>query len=123
MRSNRFWVVLLCFVVAVSAGAAFLQRGVAGSIACVYQDGVLVESIDLTTVVEPYTFFIESDTGMNLVSVENGRIRVFEADCPDGACVRQGWLSGGRMPIVCLPHRLVIELEGRNTSDLDAVVG
>ena len=53
-----------------------------------------------------------------------GGIRVSFADCPDQICVDQGWLSGGRIPIVCLPHRLVIELvEGGDDEAFDAVSG
>ena len=114
---------MLCVLVVASSVAAFLLRGGAGGVVCVFQDGVLVESVDLNAIAEPFTFSVENVSGVNLVSVEYGRIRVSEADCPDGACIRQGWLSGGRTPIVCLPHRLVIEFERSNTSDLDAVVG
>ena len=41
-----------------------------------------------------------------------GAISVTEADCPDGICVRQGKLTTAGVPIVCMPHRLVIEIYG-----------
>ena len=44
--------------------------------------------------------------------VEPGAISVTEADCPDGICVRQGKLTTAGVPIVCMPHRLVIEIYG-----------
>lgn len=34
-----------------------------------------------------------------------------EIDCPDGICVKTGWVDGGT-PIVCLPNRLIIEVKG-----------
>ena len=35
-----------------------------------------------------------------------------EADCPDHICVYMGKLTTeGGMPIICMPHRLIIEIE------------
>ena len=42
--------------------------------------------------------------------MDQGRIRIAEADCPDQVCVNQGWISNGTVPIICLPHRLMIEI-------------
>ncbi len=55
------------------------------------------------------TFAVQTDSGTNLVEIKDGKIRVQSADCPDKTCVRMGWLHSAAMPIVCLPHRLVIE--------------
>ena len=35
-----------------------------------------------------------------------------EADCPDGYCKRQGEISTEKETIVCLPHKLVVEIQG-----------
>ena len=43
------------------------------------------------------------------------RIRMEEANCPDGYCEEQGKISGHTQTIVCLPHKLVVEvLENEN---------
>ena len=44
------------------------------------------------------------------MEVSEGKIRVCEADCPDQVCVNQGWISSEAVPIVCLPHKLMIEI-------------
>ena len=49
--------------------------------------------------------------GTNRIVVEPGRICVSEANCPDGICISQGWLSDQDVPIVCLPHRLIIKIK------------
>ena len=49
--------------------------------------------------------------GYNIIKVENGRIFVSEADCPEQLCVHEGERGQGldnRLPIVCLPHRIEI---------------
>lgn len=45
----------------------------------------------------------------NTVQVQDGKIRVLEVECPDQTCVHMGYLSDTRLPIVCLPNRLVIQ--------------
>ena len=84
--------------------------------------GVLLEEIDLSRVDEPYSLTLEDESGRNVLSVERGRVCVSEADCPDQVCVKQGWVSSGAAPIVCLPHKLVVELAGTG-EDLDGGAG
>lgn len=53
-------------------------------------------------------FTVEAYGGSNVIEIKDGRIRVQSADCPDKTCVRMGWLDSAAMPVVCLPHHLVI---------------
>ncbi|MCL2045778.1 MAG: NusG domain II-containing protein [Oscillospiraceae bacterium] len=89
----------------------------------VYQDGILIATLDLSAYDEPYTFVVQWESFENVIEVENGRIRIAHADCPDNFCVHQGWISGGARPIVCLPHRLIIQLENPTKPQVDAIVG
>ena len=114
---------LLLAAAAASAAALLLQRGGAPSpTARITRDGMLLEEIALEKVDEPYSFTLEDGSGSNTVQVEKGRIRISEADCPDQVCVNQGWISGGAVPIVCLPHRLMIEIVGGG-GGLDGAAG
>ena len=121
--SNRVWIALIAGVFIISVIAVLALRGAPADHVSVYSDGALVRSVVLSNVDEPFTFVVESDAGTNLIAVERGRICVADADCHDGSCVRQGWLSGGAAPVVCLPHRLVIQMEQSGAPDLDAVAG
>ncbi len=121
MKSTKFWAVVIAVLLVLSLGGALLMSRGGGKRAAVYQDGKLLRTIDLDSVAEPYAFTIDGPDGANTVEVEPGRVRVSHADCPDQVCVRQGWLAGGR-PIVCLPHKLVIQLEGGETG-VDGVSG
>lgn len=126
MKSTKFWLILTGTLLLLSAAAgAFLWFGRGGEVqtALVYQDGVCIRTIDLSQVEEPYSFTVEWEDGYNIVEVERGRIRVSEADCPDKVCVRRGWVSDRAAPIACLPHRLVIQLEGREDAPVDGVAG
>ncbi|RKI70159.1 NusG domain II-containing protein [bacterium 1xD42-67] len=104
---------LLIGAVAVSAAVLLLQgQRTRAPVARITRDGVLLEEIDLEETQAPRSFLLEDERGRNLISVEQGRIRVLEADCPDQICVDQGWISDGTVPIVCLPHRLMIQIVG-----------
>lgn len=121
MKSTRFWIAVIAVLLVLSLGGTLLMSRRDGHTAAVYQDSELLRVIDLDKVDEPYTFTIESPDGTNTVEVQRGRLRVSRADCPDQVCVRQGWLTGSR-PIVCLPHKLVIQFE-RGEAGVDGVSG
>ena len=116
-------VCLLLGAVAASAAWLLLRREDAPSpTARITRDGVLLEEIDLDKVEEPRSFVLEDGSGTNTVQMEKGRIRILEADCPDQVCVNQGWISSGAVPIICLPHRLIIEIMEAG-GDLDGAAG
>ena len=48
---------------------------------------------------------------------EDQVIEVQEADCPDGYCEEQGKINNRTQTIVCLPHKLVVEIEEVENSD------
>ena len=122
MKAKRILVLLLA-AAAASAVYILLPRGGDPSpVARITRDGVLVEEIDLSRVEQPCTFTLEDGRGSNTVLVERGRICISRADCPDQICVRQGWISDKSVPIVCLPHKLMIEITGAG-GELDGGAG
>jgi hypothetical protein len=59
------------------------------------------------------TFTVEDgEGGYNVITVEPGRIAVSDANCRDRVCVHYGWLSKSRIPILCIPHKLMIRISG-----------
>lgn len=55
---------------------------------------------------------IVEGTSYNLISVEAGIIVMEEADCKDQICVHHKPISSARENIICLPHRLVVNIIG-----------
>ena len=91
--------------------------------ACIYQQGILVEQINLSSVTEEYTLtFYAPDGGKNVVRISPDGIAITEADCPDLLCVHQGTIRNDLLPITCLPNRVVIRLTTEDGS-IDAVSG
>lgn len=113
-RRAAFLVLLLFLLLAASAGCLLYGKFTAlkPRLAHVYLQGELYTTIDLSTVTEPYTFTIETPTGgSNTIGVKSGYIAVLDADCPDQLCVLTGYTDSALLPIVCLPHGLIIRLE------------
>lgn len=126
MLKTRTWALLIAAAAVVLAAVSvrLLTTPGSGVVAMVSQDGAVLREIDLSRVESAYRFTVETaDGGSNVIEVEPGRIRVAEADCPDQICVRQGWLPDSSMPIVCLPHGLIIEIRNAPETSADAVTG
>ena len=110
--------------------AAIFVLGIVGSIfvlnapqkesAVIKRDDKILYTINLKTA-EDRTFDIEYNGSVNTVEIKDGKIRVKDSDCPDKVCVKTGWLTSSAVPIVCLPHHLVIEFE--DSGEIDAVAG
>ena len=90
--------------------------------ACIYQNGILIQTIDLSAITESYSFTIEGpDSSFNTISVRPGAIGISDADCPDKLCVSMGYADSSLLPIVCLPHSLVIQVEEKKEETIDGM--
>ena len=114
MKKNQLWlgvcVVILCLGI---LGGLWGMRVQSDPSVRIVQNGAVLYRFDLSSA-EDQTFTVEYEGRSNIIQIEDGAIRVLEADCPDQTCVHMGWLDSAA-PIVCLPNRLVIEFD--NASD------
>ena len=91
--------------------------GIVGSIFVLQQpDTQIVEIVQDGEVL--YQFDLEQASDQ---TIEVHRIHMLAAECPDQTCVHMGWLDSS-VPIVCLPHHLVIQF-AENGNALDGMVG
>jgi hypothetical protein len=61
--------------------------------------------------------------GHMMVEVKDGRLRVKESDCPRRICLHTGWIQHPGETIVCVPNKMVIEVDTSGSSPrVDAVV-
>ena len=68
------------------------------------------------------TITIQNDFGINTIQIQNKDVWMEEADCPDGYCKEQGHISKNKQTIVCLPHKLVVEIsDDSEKSEPDSV--
>ncbi len=92
-----------------------MNNGENGAVAEITINGETVQRINL------------SDEGIykisehNTVKVENRGIQMIYADCPDKVCVNTGVIYNSSYPIVCLPNKMVVRIDGK--SNVDAISG
>lgn len=121
---NRFWIIIFSLLVLVCAVLwLFISNSASRSqIVGIYQNGSLVEKIDLNSVTDNREITLSGEYGENVIYIAHGYIEMKSADCPDKLCVKHGELKNGGTPIVCLPNRVVIKFED-STDSADAKTG
>ncbi|MDE7422441.1 MAG: NusG domain II-containing protein [Lachnospiraceae bacterium] len=60
---------------------------------------------------EEVTYRIKSDNGENVLRISDGKVWLTEADCPDKICVNTGKIQYLGQSIICLPHKVVVEIK------------
>lgn len=111
------------------AALLLLGGGLALFLYATRQDGGIVRvQIDGETVMElPLAEDARLTLGegghTNTLVVQDGTAQVTAADCPDQVCVRQGAVRYSGESIVCLPHRLIVTIEGGMPGDVDGAAG
>lgn len=97
-----------------------LTRNEAGNQIRIMVDGAVygTYSLEKDQVIE-----VKENDFYNRIRIQDGAAYMEEANCPDGYCEEQGKISGRTQTIVCLPHKLVVEvldadgLENDNASE------
>ena len=128
LRPNG-WDALAAAVVlalAVVCGALFWTGGEeAGPLtAVVSADGETVDQVVLADLTEPEERTYTHNGYTLHVTFTAESAQVTASDCPTQDCVHTGAITRGGQSIVCLPGRIVIQLEGGGDSDgPDLVIG
>lgn len=123
-KSAKIAITIISIILLLSAGALFVCSYMAKSsplTAEIYQNGVLLHSIDLGHVTSAYELVIEGESGSNTVLVEPGAISMLDATCPDHICVKTGKINSPLMPITCLPNKVVIQITGSVSDEFDII--
>ncbi len=73
-------------------------------------DGDVVARLDLDT--DQDIIITSAEDGFNHVFIEDSKVWVEEANCPNQDCVRQGKISHDGEVIWCAPHRMSVTILG-----------
>ncbi|MGL4791120.1 MAG: NusG domain II-containing protein [Anaerotignaceae bacterium] len=116
------WDIIIILVALIMAGGLYfsgiLRPSQLGATAIIYVDGEIERKLNL---IEEKTITIETDEGYNIIEVKDGVISVTDADCNDKICVNHKAINLVNENITCLPHKMVIEIQGTNESEVDAI--
>src|SRR5699024_3893157 len=64
----------------------------------------------------------EIDCSPDAVEVNNDQIRIKGSNCPQQICVNRGYISKPGEIIICLPHKMIIEIESTNGEEKDLII-
>lgn len=95
------------------------QASVGERTAIIYVNGRKVREIPLA---DKATVVQHTEHVTLTLQIEAGRIRVAQSDCPRGVCRERGWISSPGETIICLPAKVLIEVQGKKKAgNYDAV--
>ena len=102
----RGWCGLLARIIEEKRGDYMTAR-VNGKIECVYS---LAEDKGIV-----------QNNGRNVLKIKNGEADMIRAECPDQLCVEQKEVSKNKESIICLPNKIIVEVDSHQNSQYDAV--
>jgi len=85
----------------------------------IYQDGQLLQTLALTD--SEQILRLESAAGYNVLQIGPQGARILEADCHNQDCVHTGLQNQPGSIIACLPHRLLVCINGGKEAEFDAI--
>lgn len=106
---------ILAAVIIIMAAVGLLLINMAkapGNRVVVKIDGAETESFLLSEDVRSEIRTGKNGENLNVLVIENGKAYISEADCPDGICKQYRPVCYVGETIVCLPHKVVIEITG-----------
>ena len=111
----------ILFVLALTGTILTLRQSAPGGIEIVCQGETLYRGPGSTDGEVRY-IDARGEWGFNCIRIDERGVCVESADCAGQECVRMGRLKSQYLPVVCLPHRLVIQyVRSEDESELDAV--
>ena len=98
------------------------QKSSKNNYAIIQVDGKIHKKIDLSKVKKSEKVNLNLPNGKNTLLIKNNSIQMDSANCNDALCVKQGNISKVGQTIICLPHKLIIEIKGDELDSKDDLI-
>ncbi|OOM72510.1 NusG domain II-containing protein [Clostridium sp. BL-8] len=115
--------IILSFIPEVIFGMV-IGKSYTGTYAEITLDGKLYKKIPLSEHKGEDKINIKTSYGYNVIDINNDSIRILDADCKDKICIKAGVISKPGESLVCLPHKLMVEIKStinNNNNDIDVI--
>lgn len=110
---------ILAFLLIAGLIYLFTRNGTVGNQVRITLDGKEYGTYSLT---ENQEIPVQTEYGYNIVQIEDCMVFMKDADCPDKYCIHQGKTNRKNKSIVCLPHKLMVEIvEASNENSSDGI--
>lgn len=108
---------ILSFLPEIILGAS-VGKGFSNTYAEITVSGELYRTIPLSKNKGEEIIKLETKYGTNLIKINNNKIGIIEADCPDQVCMNPEYIEKPGESLVCLPHKVMIEIKGMAEDDI-----
>lgn len=98
------------------------QKSSKNNYAIIQVDGKIHKKIGLSNVKKSEKVNLNLPNGKNTLLIKNNSIQMKSANCNDALCVKQGNISKVGQTIICLPHKLIIEIKGDELDSKDDLI-
>ena len=115
-------IILVISLIALGTIKWFQSQNDAAQEVLVKHDGVIIKSFKLSEKTNE-EFLYEEDGEINRISIKDGVVSIAEANCRDQICVKTQAITQNGGIIVCLPHKVTVEIFSENAEDdgLDSI--
>jgi len=110
VKNKKIMIIIIIIIIILIFCVIYTVRSFrkpSGKHVLIIQDNQIIYNLDLETA-EDQEIRINYQNHYNMIKIQNHEICISEADCPDQTCIRTGVLKSETLPIVCLPHKLII---------------
>lgn len=116
MKINKKDIILVIIIISISLVFLIINNinNKKGTEARVYYNNKLIKKIDLSI---DNTYNVKGYNGNVKIKVKDGKIKVEEEKSPLHLCSKKGYISKQHETIICLPNKIVIEIDGKDNID------
>lgn len=120
MKKKDIILIAAVLVVALIGYAAIKMTQKDGKQVVITVDG---KEVYQTSINKDQTYEIPVNNGVNIMQIKDGKVTMREADCRDQICADHKAIEKSGETIVCLPHKVVIEIKSEDgkEQELDGV--
>lgn len=115
IRNDIILIAALLLVAVISLIVVSLKQSHQYSVASVYVQNKLVETIRLNQNSEN-DYYVHGLNGDLHIHTKNGGIAVVESNCPHQDCVKMGYVYSSNKPIICAYNACYIVIDGGNAT-------
>lgn len=98
--------------------SAKVGKGYENTYAEITISGDLYKTIPLSNHKGEEILEIKTKYGTNIIKIVDQKIGIIEADCSDKVCMNPQYIDKAGQSLVCLPHKVMIEIKGMAEDDI-----
>ena len=124
---KKWDVILIVLLIALSVTpqiifGVMLDKDYKGTYAEITIDGEFYKKIPLSENSGEQEFNVKTKGGYNLIKIKGQSVAIIDADCQDKICERPGFISKPGESLVCLPHKVMVQVKGYDNKTNDEII-